>query len=140
MVNYVKVRKTFQNKIFPELNYKKHTPSPTVWFLRNCGVRKTLVAVKRKTRVSQKRNEAILREMILANNCANCCFFALLVLRELSLMSTEFLLFFGWYVTLKLKCIPISGYCHVLWYKQKRIWYFWLYIFKMTSKLWDTAI
>ena len=30
-------RKTFQNKIFPELNSKKHTPSPTVWFLRNCG-------------------------------------------------------------------------------------------------------
>ena len=41
MVNYVKVtkyRKTFQNKILPELNYKKHTPSPTVWFLRNCGI------------------------------------------------------------------------------------------------------
>ena len=30
-------RKTFQNKIFPELNSKKHTPSPTVWFLRNCA-------------------------------------------------------------------------------------------------------
>ena len=38
LVNYVKVtnRKTFQYKIFPELNSKKHTPSPTVWFLRNC--------------------------------------------------------------------------------------------------------
>ena len=41
MVNYVKVttyRKTFQNKIFPELNSKKHTPSSTVWVLRNCGI------------------------------------------------------------------------------------------------------
>ena len=41
MVNYVKktnYRKTFQNKIFPELNSKKHTPSPTVWVLRNCGI------------------------------------------------------------------------------------------------------
>ena len=40
MVNYEKVtnRKTFQHKIFPELNSKKHTPSPTVWFLRNCGI------------------------------------------------------------------------------------------------------
>ena len=28
----------FQNKIFPELNSKKHTPSPTVWFLRNCRI------------------------------------------------------------------------------------------------------
>ena len=63
MVNYVKVtnRKTFQNKIFPELNSKKHTPSPTVWFL---------------IWVSQKRNRAILREMTFANDCANCCFFA----------------------------------------------------------------
>ena len=40
MVNYVKVtnRETFQNKILPELNSKKHTPSPTVWFLQNCGI------------------------------------------------------------------------------------------------------
>ena len=36
MVNYVKGtnRKTFQTR----LNSKKHTPSPTVWFLRNCGI------------------------------------------------------------------------------------------------------
>ena len=40
LVNYVKVtnRKTFQNKIFPELNSKKHTASPFVWVLRNCGI------------------------------------------------------------------------------------------------------
>ena len=39
MVNYVKVTNfLFQNKIFPELNSKKHTPSPTIWFLRNCGI------------------------------------------------------------------------------------------------------
>ena len=40
LVNYVKVtnRKTFQNKILPELNSKKHTPSPTAWVLRNCGI------------------------------------------------------------------------------------------------------
>ena len=40
LVNYVKVtnRKTFQNKISPELNSTKHTPSPTVWFLRNFGI------------------------------------------------------------------------------------------------------
>ena len=40
LVNYVKVtnRNTFQNKIFPELNSKKHAPSPTVWFLRNWGI------------------------------------------------------------------------------------------------------
>ena len=72
MANYVKVtnRKTFQNKIFPELNSKKHTPSPTVWFLRNC------VAELRKNWVLQKRNRAILRELTFANDCANCCFFA----------------------------------------------------------------
>ena len=47
MVNYVKVtnRKTFQNKIFPELNYKK--PSPTVGFLRNCGIAQNLKFAKR---------------------------------------------------------------------------------------------
>ena len=40
LVNYVKVtnRETFQNKILPELNSKKHTPSPTVWVLQNCGI------------------------------------------------------------------------------------------------------
>ena len=40
---YVKVtnRKTFQNNIFPELNSKKHSPSPTILFLGNCGMRKT---------------------------------------------------------------------------------------------------
>ena len=69
-VNYVKVtnRKTFQNKIFPELNSKKHTSSPTVWFYE--------IVVLRKTYVSQKRNKAILHEMTFANDCANCCFFA----------------------------------------------------------------
>ena len=40
MVNYVKVtnRKTFQNKIFPELNSKKHTVTNRLIFtkLRNC--------------------------------------------------------------------------------------------------------
>ena len=48
MVNYVKVtnRKTFQNKIFPELNSKKHTPSPTIWFLRNCGIAQNLSFAK----------------------------------------------------------------------------------------------
>ena len=39
-------RKTFQNKILPELNYKKHTPSPTVWFLRNCGIAQNLSFAK----------------------------------------------------------------------------------------------
>ena len=81
MVNYVKVtnRKTFQNKIFPELNSKKHTLSPTVWFLRNCGIAdlsETLVAELHKTWVLQKRKRAILREMTFANDCTNCCFFA----------------------------------------------------------------
>ena len=39
MVNYVKVTNfLFQNNIFPELNSKKHTQSPTIWFLRNCGI------------------------------------------------------------------------------------------------------
>ena len=78
MVNYVKVtnRKTFQNKIFPELNSKKHTPSPTVWFLRNCGIAQNSSCGICKTWVSQKRNSAILREMTFANYCANCCFFA----------------------------------------------------------------
>ena len=81
MVNYVKVtnRKTFQNKISPELNSTKHTPSLTVWFLRNCGIadlRKALVAELRKIWVSQKRNRAILLEMTFANDCANCCFFS----------------------------------------------------------------
>ena len=49
MVNYVKVtnyRKTFQNKIFPKLNSKKHTPSPTVWVLRNCGIAQNLSFAK----------------------------------------------------------------------------------------------
>ena len=49
MVNYVKVtnyRKTFQNKIFPELNSKQHTPSPTVWVLRNCGIAQNLSFAK----------------------------------------------------------------------------------------------
>ena len=67
-VNYVKVtyRKTFQNKIFPELNSKKHTPTNRLIFtkLRNCA------------KLSQTRNWAILREMTFANYCANCCFFA----------------------------------------------------------------
>ena len=67
-VNYVKVtyRKTFQNKIFPELNSKKHTPTNRLIFtkLRNCA------------KLSQTRNRAILREMTFANYCANCCFFA----------------------------------------------------------------
>ena len=57
--------KSDQNKIFPELNSKKHTPSPTVLFLGNCGMRKTWV--------SQKRNRAILHEMTFANDCANFC-------------------------------------------------------------------
>ena len=71
MVNYVKVtnRKTFQNKIFPELNSQKHTPSPIIWFLWNCGIAQNLSFKK-------KRNRAILREMTIANNYANCCFFA----------------------------------------------------------------
>ena len=30
--------KSDQNKIFPELNSKKHKPSPAIWFLRNCGI------------------------------------------------------------------------------------------------------
>ena len=48
MVNYVKVtnRKTFQKKILPELNSKNHTPSPTVWFLRNCGIAQNLSFAK----------------------------------------------------------------------------------------------
>ena len=49
MVNYVKVtnyRKTFQNKIFPELNSKKHTPLPTFWVLRNCGIAQNLSFAK----------------------------------------------------------------------------------------------
>jgi len=54
LVNYVKVtnRKTFQNKIFIELNSKKHTRTVTNEILRNCGIaglRKTLVAELRKT-------------------------------------------------------------------------------------------
>ena len=54
MVNYVKVtiRKTFQNKIFPELNSKKHTPSPTVWFLRNCRITQNSCCAKLKFRKS----------------------------------------------------------------------------------------
>ena len=49
LVNYVKVtnyRKTFKNKIFPELNSKKHTPSPTVLVLRNCGIAQNLSFAK----------------------------------------------------------------------------------------------
>ena len=49
LVNYVKVtnyRKTFQNKTFPELNSKKHTPSPTVWVLRNCRIAQNLSFAK----------------------------------------------------------------------------------------------
>jgi len=48
LVNYVKVtnRKTFQNKIFPELNSKKHTPSPTILFLGNCGIGQNLSFAK----------------------------------------------------------------------------------------------
>ena len=58
------------------------------WILRNthrhqpfnfyeiAELRKTLTADLRKTRVSQKRNRAILREMTFANDCANCCLFA----------------------------------------------------------------
>ena len=79
MVNYVKVtnRKTFQHKIFPELNSKKHTPSPIPFdFYEIAELRKTIVAELRKTWVSQKRNREILREMTFANDCANCCFFA----------------------------------------------------------------
>ena len=61
-------RKTFQNKIFPELNSKKH-------ILRNCGIAQNSSCGICKTWVSQKRNRAILREMTFANDCANCCFF-----------------------------------------------------------------
>ena len=59
MLNYVKVtnRKPFQNKIFPELNSKKHTPSFDFYE----------IAELRKTWISQKRNRAILREMTFAN-------------------------------------------------------------------------
>ena len=39
-------RKTFQNKIFPELNSKKHTPSPFVWVLRNCWIAQNLSFAK----------------------------------------------------------------------------------------------
>ena len=66
LVNYVKVtnRKTFQHKIFPELNSKKHTPSPIPFdFYEIAELRKTIVAELRKTWVSKKRNRAILREM-----------------------------------------------------------------------------
>ena len=78
MVNYVKVtnRKTFQNKIFPELNSKKHHRPQPFDFYEIAELRKTLVAELRKTWVSQKQNRAILREMTFANDCANCCFFA----------------------------------------------------------------
>ena len=54
-----------------ELNSKIHTPSPTVWFLRNCGI-----SQNSSCRIAQKRNRAILREMTFVNNCANCCFFS----------------------------------------------------------------
>ena len=56
MVNYVKVtkyRKTFQNKIFPELNSKKHTRHQPFNFYEIAELRKTLVAELRKTWVSQ---------------------------------------------------------------------------------------
>ena len=78
MVNYVKVnnRKTFKNKILPELNSKKHKPSPPFDFYEIAELRKTLVAELCKTWVSKKQNSAILREMTFANYCANCCFFA----------------------------------------------------------------
>ena len=59
-------RKTFQNKTFPELNSKKHTPSPN----------RLSFTKLRKTWVSQKRKRAILRKMTFANDCTNCCFFA----------------------------------------------------------------
>ena len=72
MTNY---RKTFQNKIFPELNSKKHTRRHQPFdFYEIAELRKTLVAELRKTWVSEKRNRAILREMTFANDFANCCF------------------------------------------------------------------
>ena len=77
MVNYVKVtnyRKTFQNKIFPELNSKKHTPSPTVWVLRNCGIAENSSCGIAQNLSFAKAERAILREMTFANDCANCCF------------------------------------------------------------------
>ena len=52
-----------------KLNSKKHTPSPTVWFLRNCRIAQNLSL--------QKWNRAILRMIaqIVVFFRANCCFF-----------------------------------------------------------------
>ena len=71
LVNYVKGT---NRKIFPELNSKKHTPSPTIDFYE--------IAELPKTWVLQKRNRAILREMSFANDCANCCFFRAKLMRK----------------------------------------------------------
>ena len=53
--------KTFQNKIFPELNSKKHTHCHQPFDFYE-------IAELHKTWVSQKRNRAILLEMTLAND------------------------------------------------------------------------
>ena len=76
MVNYVKVtnRMTFQHKIFPELNSKKHTPSPTVWFLRNCAKLKLRNCAKLKFRKSGIGQ--FLREMTLRMIAQIVVFFA----------------------------------------------------------------
>ena len=83
LYNYVKVtnRKTFQNKIFPELNSKKkNNVTNHLIFTKFRNFAKLYVG--NKTWVSQKRNRPILREMTFANYYANCCFFRAKLMRK----------------------------------------------------------